>query len=209
MNPDSTDNRFARDRELAQLHEALTRPDGADHRDTSEAETDERAVAALLPALDAGMLSPIVQRYITGLLIGGENPSPSTRQKLVEAASRGVRKRHANHAALPALLEHKRHEAGILVAEVADALQISVEDAYRLESGNFNVRHLDAEQIAKWIRIVRVDPETAVSALQHVLQLSTTSRPRQAAGRRGSRALSDADQRLIDAVASLLIGEEH
>jgi len=208
MNSDSTDNRFSRDPELAQLHEALTRPDDAEHHDTSDTDADDRAATALLPALDASMLSPIVQRYVTELLIGGENPSPSARQKLVEAANRGVRNRRANRAALPALLAFKREEAGIPVTELADALEISAKDVYEIESGRVNVRDLDAERIAKWIRTVQADPAVAIDALQHILQLSTASRPRQAAGRRRSDLLSDADRRLINEVASLLTDKE-
>lgn len=206
MSPDSTNNRFARDPELAQLHEALTRSDDVD--DTSEMDADEAAIAAVLPALDASMLSPTVQRYVTALLIGGENPSPSTRQKLVEAANRGVRNHHANRAALPAFLTFKREEANIPIAELADALEISVEKAYEIESGQINVRLLEAESIAKWIQTVQANPAVAVSALHHVLQLSAPSRPRQAAGRRRSDLLSDADQRLLDEVANLLADQE-
>jgi hypothetical protein len=204
MSPDPADNRFARDPELAQLHEALTRPGDADDHDASEAEADERAAATLLPALDASMLSPTVRRYVTELLIGGENPTPATRQKLVEAANRGLRNRRANRAALPALLAFKRAEANIQVTELADALQVSAEDVYDMESGKLNVRHLDAERIAKWVRTVRADPAVAVGALRHVLELSATSRSPQAAGRRRTGQLSDTDQRLIDEVATLL-----
>ena len=171
MSPDSTYNRFARDPELAQLHEALTSPDHADDHD-AETEADERAAATLLPALDTSMLSPNVRRYVTELLIGGENPTPSTRQKLVEAANRGLRKRRADRAALPALLAFRREEANIPVAELADALQVSAEDVYKMESGRRNVRDLDAEHITKWVRAVRADPAVAVGALQHVLELS-------------------------------------
>jgi transcriptional regulator with XRE-family HTH domain len=202
MSPDSTGNRFARDPELAQLHEALISPDRADDHD-DETEADERAAASLLP-LDAGMLSPVVRSYVTELLIGGENPTPSTRQRLVEAANRGLRKRRADRAALPALLAFKREEANIPVAEVADALQVSTEDVYQMESGRLNIRNLDAEHIAKWVRAVRADPAVAVGALRHVLELSAASRSRQVAGRGRSGQLSDADQRLIDEVAALL-----
>jgi len=203
MSPDSTDNRFARDPELAQLHDALTSSDHADDHD-AETEADERAAATLLPALDTSMLSPNVRRYVTGLLIGGENPTPSTRQKLVEAANRGLRKRRADRAALPGLLAFRREEANISVAELADALQVSAEEVYAMESGGRNIRYLDAEHIAKWVRAVRADPAMAVGALRHVLELSTPSRSRQAAGHRRSGELSDSDQQLINAVAALL-----
>jgi hypothetical protein len=203
MSSDSTDNRFSRDPELAQMHEALTSPDqSSDHDAASEA--DERAAATLLPVLDSSMLSPAVRRYVNELLIGGENPSPSTRQKLVEAANRGLRKRRADRAALPALLAFKREEGSIPVATLADALEISAEDIYEMESGRLDVRDLGAERIAKWVRAVRANPAIAVGALRHVLELSAPHRPRQAAGRRRSGQLSDSDQRLIEDVAALL-----
>ena len=204
MSPDPADNRFARDPELAQLHEALTGPDDADDHDASETDTDERAAATLLPALNASMLSPTVRRYVTELLIGGENPTPSTRQKLVEAANRGIRNRRANRAALPALLAFKREEANIQVTQLADALQVTPKDVYDMESGKLNVRDLNAERIANWVRTVRADPAVAVRALRHVLELSATSRSPQAAGRRRSGQISDTDQQLIDDVAAHL-----
>jgi hypothetical protein len=154
------------------------------------------------------MLSPAVRRYVNELLIGGENPSPSTRQKFVEAANRGLRKRRADHAALPALLAFKREEADIPVATLADALEVSAEAVYEMESGRLNVRDLDAERIAKWVRAVRAEPAVAVGALRHVLELSAPHRPRQAAGRRRSGQLSGSDQRLIDDVAALLENAE-
>ena len=204
MSPDPADNRFARDPELAQLHEALTRPGDADDHEASGTEADERAAATLLPALDTSMLSPAVRRYVTELLIGGENPTPSTRQKLVEAANRGIRNRRANRAALPALLAFKREEANIQVTQLADALQVTPQDVYDMESGKLNVRDLNAERIANWVRTVRADPAVAVRALRHVLELSATSRSPQAAGRRRSGQISDTDQQLIDDVAALL-----
>ncbi len=208
MSPDSADNRFARDPELAQLHEALTRPGDADDHDASETEAEERAAATLLPALDASMLSPAVRRYVTELLIGGEIPTPSARQKLVEAANRGIRNRRANRAALPALLAFKREEANIQVTELADALQVSPEEVYDMESGRLNVRDLGAERVANWVRTVRADPAVAVGALRHVLELSATSRSPQAAGRRRSGQISDTDQRLIDDVVAFLGDQE-
>lgn len=204
MSSDSTDNRFDRDPELAQLHEALTSSDQANDHDAAN-EADERAATTPLPAaLDSSMLSPTVRRYVNELLIGGENPSPSTRQKLVEAANRGLRKRRADRAALPALLAFKREEADIPVATLANALGVSTEAVYEMESGRLNVRDLDAERIAKWVRAVRADPAIAVGALRHILEISARHRPRQAAGHRQSGQLSDSDQRLIKDVAALL-----
>lgn len=216
MSPDPADNRFAHDPELARLHDELTRPGDADDHEgggsdiaTHEAaEADERAAATLLSALDASMLSPAVRRYVTELLIGGENPTPSTRQKLVDAANRGIRNRRANRAALPVLLAFKREEANIQVADLADALQVSPQEVYDMESGHRNVRTLDADRIANWVRTVRADPAVAVSALRHVLELSSTSRSPQAAGRRRSGQISDTDQQLIDDVAALLGTQE-
>lgn len=204
MIPNSTGNRFARDEELAQLHDALTRPSNADKHGASNTDVDERAAANLLAALDASMLSPTVQRYVTELLIGGENPALSTRQKLVEAANRGLRNRRVNRAALPALLAFKREEAKISVAELAGVLQVPVEDIYRMESGRLNVRQLNAERIAKWVLTVRVDPAVAVRALEHVLALSAASQSRPAAGRRRSSPLSESDRKLMNKVAALL-----
>jgi hypothetical protein len=212
MSPDSTDDRFIRDPELRQLHEALTLPDDAvADGGAAEAEADdgseERMASLLLPAIRTSMLSPTVRRYVTELLLGGENPTPATRQKLIEAANRGLRSRRANLAALPALLAFKRAEADIPAAELAHELQIPTDSVYRLELGNLDLRGLDAGRIAKWIRIVRADPTTAVSALQHVLELSTTASASRAAGRRRGRQLSDDDQRLINDVRELLRGE--
>ncbi len=185
------------------MHEALTKLDKAsDHHALNEAE--EHAAATLLPVIDSSMLSPAVRRYVNELLMGGENSSPSTRHKLVEAANRGLRKRRADRAALPALLAFKREEANITVATLVDALQVSPDNVYKMESGRLNVRDLDADRIAKWVRAVRADPAVAVGALRHVLELSAPHRPRQVAGRRQSGQLSDSDQRLIDDVAARL-----
>src|SRR5712691_7188492 len=62
------------------------RSKASDHHALNEAE--EHAAATLLPVIDSSMLSPAVRRYVNELLMGGENPSPSTRHKLVEAANR-------------------------------------------------------------------------------------------------------------------------
>jgi transcriptional regulator with XRE-family HTH domain len=203
MSSDAPDNRFARDHELSQLHEALTEPNDGDFNDASETGSDDGATA-LLSAITPSMLTPTTQRYVTELLRGGESPTPAVRQKLVEAANRGLRNRRSNHAALPALLAFKRQEANMPVAELAKALQVSPEDIYEMESGRLNARQIDAERIAGWIRTVQADPEVAISALQRVLEISGSARAPQAAGRRRSGQLSDADQRLIDDVAALL-----
>jgi len=207
MSPEWTDNRFARDHELSQLHEALTGPSDVDSNDASDTGSDDGATA-LVSALNASMLTPTVQRYVTELLRGGESPTPAVRHKLVEAANRGLRNRRSNHAALPALLAFKRQEANMPVAELANALQVSAEEIYEMESGRLNARHIDAGRIAGWVRTVQADPAAAISALQRVLELSSTARSPQAAGRRRTGQLSDADQRLVNEVAALLGHEQ-
>ena len=204
MNSDATDGRFARDPELQRLHEALTQAGDTDEQAAVDSQADERMVDALRSALDAGMLSPAVQRYVTALLLGGEVPTPATREKFVAAASRSLAYRNANRAALPALLAARRSEANIDVSDLANTLQIPEDEVYRMESGDLNVRDLHAERIAEWVRAVHVEPTTAVNALKHALERSTTSGAPRAAGRGGGRQLSDSDQALLNAVSQLL-----
>jgi transcriptional regulator with XRE-family HTH domain len=204
MNP--ADNRFARDPDLAPLHEALTHPDAIDDADAAGAapNVNDPTADPLLPLLDVSMLSPTVQRYVTELLLGGENPAPATRQKLVDAAGRGLRMRRDRRGALPVLLASAREQEGILVSDVANDLHISVQQVYDMESGKTNVRTLGAERIAAWVHAMRVDPAVAVDALRQALLRSIPSRSPQAAARGRSGHVSDLDQQLIDDVTARL-----
>lgn len=199
-----TDDRFVRDPDLARLHETLTESAATDDREANSSYDEETAAQALLPILDSSMLSPTVQRYVTELLFGGENPTPAARQKLVNAASRGLRMRRDNRAALPVLLASTREQESISISDLASELHLSEQQVYEMESGKSNVRTLGADRIAAWVRAVRVDPAKAVDALRQALLRSTPSRSPQAAAAGRSRQVSDDDQQLIDEVTARL-----
>jgi transcriptional regulator with XRE-family HTH domain len=198
----SSDNRFVRDPDLARLHDELVQLPTVD--DTEASDNDDVGAEILATALEASMFSPTVQRYVGELLLGGENPSPAARQRLVSAAGRGLRNRRALRSALPALLAFTRKQREIPVPDLAEDLGVSEEQVYGMESGRINVRTLGAELLAAWIRAVRVDSVAASDALRQALLRSTPSRSPQAAARGRTKQLSEEDQRLIDDVTSRL-----
>jgi transcriptional regulator with XRE-family HTH domain len=195
------DNRLSRDPDLARLHEALTQPAAPD--DAHDA-SDDATADGLTPFLDASMVAPTVQRYLTELLIGGEVPTPATRQKLVDAAGRSLRVRRDSHATLPAMLALKRQQERVPVSRLAADLELTEKQIYDMESGQTNVRTVSAERIARWVQALHVDASAAIDALRETLLRSVRSRSTQAAGRGAGRRLSEGDERLLGDVAQRL-----
>ena len=201
MNP-ASDSRFNQHPELQDLHAALT---SSAEIALGDPDDDDAGLDGLADALDDSMLSPTVRRYVDELLLGGEVPTPATREVLTKAARRGLTRRRGTEPPLPVLLATRRIDRQMDVEELANVLDRTTADVYKMESGSLNVRDLGAQAVASWTRAVEVEPDLAIEALRRVLEVSTPSRTALAAGRGGSRRqISAEDERLLAEVQTLL-----
>jgi hypothetical protein len=208
MTTDPTAHRFPRDPQLQQLHSELVSPAEPDDTVKSNDNDTDRALDSLLPALDHQHLSPVVQRYVTELLQGGEVPAPAIRRKFITAANRGLNHRKAQLAPLPVLLAAQRHESDRTASDIAEALDVPESAVHDMESGNSELRELGATLIVRWITALDVEHGAAITALTAALQRATPAAATRAAGRGRLHGLSPADQALVDEVASLLDADE-
>jgi hypothetical protein len=153
----------------------------AELRDTSEADTGVMEPTPLeeldgvLAAISINALSAEAQAVVERLLASGEGLAPTARQRMITAAERGLRRQRLAQGTLASLLAVRRGEEGLSAAMLARELQLEEAELLAIESGERNVRTLNAAQIATWATQLAIDREQAVQALRRSLGLAAVA----------------------------------
>lgn len=153
----------------------------AELRDSPEADTSMIQPAPLeeldsaLAALSANALSMEARAAVERLLASGEGLTAAARQRMITAAERGLRRQRLALGTLASLLAVRRSEEDLPAAVLARELQLEEAELLTIESGERDVRTLNASQIASWVARLAIDPERAVQALRRSLGLVATA----------------------------------
>ncbi len=196
-------------RPLDVLHELMD----SDPLDKNEdygnpAETDDDRDELLDEALaHTGLdaLSPEAQRYLLALTRDTASVEPSTRQKLVDAASRGIQHHRNDSSALPRLLFLQRRELHSSLEDVAERIGVPADHLAEVERGRERIGTLTAPKVAAWISALGVGVDQARASLGRALELE---RREDLAVAAAAPEVSTADNDFIEQVIALLLAEQ-
>jgi hypothetical protein len=172
----------------------------------TEPAPDETLVDGLdgaLATLSIDALSADAQAAVERLLAGGEGLTPDARQRMINAAQRGLRRQRLSHGTLASLLAIRRDEHGLTAAGLARELHLDEADVLTIESGERDVRTLTATQIATWVSRLAIEPERAIQALRRSLKPASTA-VNLAQRASPPHPTEDSDEALVVAVKELL-----
>lgn len=170
-------------------------------RTDAEGELVDEALAQI--ALDA--LSPEAQRYLLSLTSDTASVEPSTRQKLVDAASRGIKHHRDDSSALPRLLFLKRCELQSTLEDIAGRIDVPTDELADVERGRKRIETLTAPKVASWVRALGVGSDQARASLGRALELQRREDLTVAAA---AGVISTEDSNFIEEVMALLLAEQ-
>jgi hypothetical protein len=156
--PGSAEDLIARARAAEPCAAAL--PDQAADRDQDA--WFEAAFAALPPSV----FDPVVLAAVDHLMHDSESVSATARQRLVRGADRGVRWRQRLGDQLGHLLRDHRRTLGLSPSAVTSQIGVQAGLLAEIETGSKTIETLPVAQVAAWIRLVSLDPATALAALR-------------------------------------------
>jgi transcriptional regulator with XRE-family HTH domain len=119
--------------------------------------------------LDA--LSPEAQRYLLALTTDSASVEPDTRQKLVDAASRGIQHHRNDSSALPRLLFVQRRALRSSLEDVAERIGVPADQLAAVERGRERIETLTAPKVAAWISVLGVSSAQARASIGRALEL--------------------------------------
>jgi Helix-turn-helix domain len=117
-----------------------------------------------LPASD--LFDPAVLAAVELLMNDYESVTVRTRQRLVDGADRGVRWRHRLDNRLGNLLREHRCARQLSPGDIAARIGADASLITEIETGAKPAHSLTAEQVAAWIRYVRLEHGAALAALR-------------------------------------------
>jgi hypothetical protein len=130
------------------------------------ADPDQGAwLEAAFAALPAIVFDPVVLAAVDRLMHDSEPVSVTARQRLVGGADRGARWRQRLSDQLEYLLRDYRTRLGLPPSAVASQTGAAAALIAEIEAGANPLGTLTADQVAAWIRVVGMDPATALTAL--------------------------------------------
>lgn len=186
------------------MHE-LFAEDPLDESDvTEEVGPDEVDVLIdrALASVDLSVLSPEAQDLLSDLSDSTSSLEPATRQRFVDAADRGMKRRREDASPLPRLLFVVRNrECESLEAVAASA---STDDAtlLQIERGECDIQVIGAGAVAAWIQHLGVATDVALEALRLTFLRADAERAAAAA----PTELDPDQDRFVGEVAGLLEG---
>jgi hypothetical protein len=157
-------------------------------------------IAANLP-VDA--FDPLVLAAVDRVINDSESVGVPARQRLIAGAERGVRWHRRLAGPLPPLLQRERVDHQIAIATITDVSGLPESVVHEVERGDTSIDKLKPEQLADWIRAVRLATSPALAALRRSLRLHDGSVVFAASGNR-SDAVQVAHQQFFDAVERAL-----
>lgn len=122
----------------------------------------EAAFAALPP----DVFDPVVLAAVDHLMHDSESVSTTARHRLVRGADRGVRWRQGHRDQLGHLLRDRRRTLGLPPSAIVSQIGVRADLLAEIETGSKTIETLPAAQVAAWIRLVSLDPATALAALR-------------------------------------------
>jgi hypothetical protein len=130
------------------------------------ADPDQDAwLEAAFTALPASVFNPVVLAAVDRLMLDSESVSVTARQRLVGGADRGVRWRQRLSDELNHLLRDRRAALGLPPSTIASRIGIGAALIAKIETGAEPIEALPADRVGAWIRVVGMDPATALTAL--------------------------------------------
>jgi transcriptional regulator with XRE-family HTH domain len=196
-------------RPLDVLHELMDSDpleNNEDIENTTETTDDQDKLldeALANTGLDA--LSPEAQRYLLALASDTASVEPSTRQKFVDAASRGIQHHRNDSSALPRLLFLQRRELHSSLEDVAERIGVPADQLAEVERGQGRIEALTAPKVASWINALGVGVDQARASLGRALELQ---RREDLAVAAAAADVAAADDDFIEEVIALLLAEQ-
>jgi hypothetical protein len=163
--------------------------------------SDDDLIDSALDGVGVEALSDEARAMLLAVTDQSEGLEPSTRQRLVAAAERGLHSRRQGTIALPLVLFNARRGAGQQLDEVASAVEIPPAQLQAIETGTDKLNSISAEAVATWIAQFDITIEQAQGALYNTFVASGPTR--RAAGR-SSRKLSVEDSAFVEQVVECL-----
>lgn len=154
--------------------------------------------------LDA--LSPEAQSYLLALTSDTASVEPSTRQKFVDAASRGIQYHRNDSSALPRLLFLQRRELHSSLEDVAERIGVPADQLAEVERGRERIETLTAPKVASWISALGVGVDQARVSLGRALELQ---RREDLAVAAAAAEVAAPEDDFIKEVIALLRAEKH
>jgi hypothetical protein len=145
-------------------------------------------------------LSPEAQELLIGLTDTASSLEPATRQRLVEAADRGMKHRREDASPLPRLLFVVRNRKSQSLDAVAASIAADDKLLSKVERGETSVQELGAKGVASWIQFFDLPKTVALDALR--LTFLRADADQAAAGARTE--LSEEHDKFIGEVSDLL-----
>jgi hypothetical protein len=136
-----------------------------------DTDTDTEVISEALARVGLDALSPEAQRLLLALTDDVESVEPSTRQRLVSAADRGIQRRRDERSALPRLLFLARRRAEATLEDIADRIDVPADTLDAVERGKELIDTMRPEQVAAWIRSLHVGAEQARESLRRAFRL--------------------------------------
>lgn len=144
---------------------------------TSEA---DQLVDQALTLVDLSVLSPEAQDLFMGLTETASSLEPMTRQRLVGAADRGMKRRREDASPLPRLLfllRNREEQSAEMVAASLTVKDVEMDQKMLLaiERGECDIRILGAGGVVAWVQHFGVPNDLAIDALRAAFQATTVS----------------------------------
>lgn len=175
--------------------------DAANTAETVGTESTDDSLDEALSRVGLDALSPEAQRYLLALTADTASVEPSTRQKLVDAAARGIQHHRNDTSALPRLLFLQRRHLGAPLEEVAARVGASAAELDAVERGRARVESLSPAVVASWIDALEVGADQARVSLGRALELQRRDDVAVAAA---AAAAPTGDDEFIEQVIALL-----
>lgn len=180
-------------------------PSALAFRDGRGREVDFHAVEMTAAHTGLDALSPESQRYLLALTNDTASVESSTRQKFVDAASRGIQHHRNDSSALPRLLFLQRRELHLSLEDVAKRIGVPADQLAEVERGRERIDTLTGHKVASWISALGVGVDQARASLGRALELQ---RREDLAVAAAAAEVAAADDEFIDKVIALLHAEQ-
>lgn len=179
------------------------------HDSGDEREPAEATVARLLREADLGTEWPDgVKLRRNQLLFGkestptGSNLTPERRARIADRLDEVLDARRLEHGPLPALLLFQRQEAGlsreaVVASSESDDTAVAADHLRAFETGEVSAREIPMDELASWVRAVRIDDDVAVRTMRQALLMDMPLSLAAGAPPGGEVVLSDGDERLL------------
>ncbi len=172
-----------------------------DYLDDKSPAADE-AVEAVLAIGGLELFPADTRAEVERILLAGQSLEPQARARVVDAARRGARANSAGTRPVERLLYDARRAAERGIDDVALEVGLDAQVLADVERGTRQIRSVDARVTARWVKVLSIDPRTAVSAV--TASFATASGAAQPYGSRRRVELDPKDAQYVGDVRAAL-----